>query len=198
MESLQKIEIEPNEIDIVVLSHLHFDHIGGIVPGHKEFKEKNELLFKNATYITSAEAYNIALNPHPRDRASFIPQIISLLRPKENLILIEDVNNLENLPKIIRDNFSFLISNGHTPGQILSTVKGQKKSIFFCGDLIPGTPWVHLPITMGYDRYPELLIDEKILFTVQLILKERFYFLHMTILYLEHSLRKMKRESSPQ
>ena len=31
----------------------------------------------------------------------------------------------------------------------------------FCADLIPGRPWVHLPVTMGYDRYPELLIDEK-------------------------------------
>ena len=35
------------------------------------------------------------------------------------------------------------------------------QNILFCGDLIPGTPWVHLPITMGYDRFPDLLIDEK-------------------------------------
>ena len=33
--------------------------------------------------------------------------------------------------------------------------------MIFGGDLIPGAPWVHLPITMGYDRFPELLIDEK-------------------------------------
>ena len=33
--------------------------------------------------------------------------------------------------------------------------------VVFAADLIPGRPWVHLPITMGYDRYPELLIDEK-------------------------------------
>ena len=33
--------------------------------------------------------------------------------------------------------------------------------VAFCADLIPGRPWVHLPVTMGYDRYPELLIDEK-------------------------------------
>jgi hypothetical protein len=31
----------------------------------------------------------------------------------------------------------------------------------FCADLIPGRPWVHVPITMGYDRNAELLIDEK-------------------------------------
>jgi hypothetical protein len=33
--------------------------------------------------------------------------------------------------------------------------------VLFAGDLVPGTPWVHLPMTMGYDRYPEKLIDEK-------------------------------------
>ena len=33
--------------------------------------------------------------------------------------------------------------------------------VVFAGDLIPGTPWVHLPITMGYDRFPERVIDEK-------------------------------------
>jgi glyoxylase-like metal-dependent hydrolase (beta-lactamase superfamily II) len=33
--------------------------------------------------------------------------------------------------------------------------------VVFCADLIPGRFWVHLPITMGYDRWPEKLIDEK-------------------------------------
>ena len=33
--------------------------------------------------------------------------------------------------------------------------------VVFPGDLIPGTPWLHLPITMGYDRFPETLIEEK-------------------------------------
>ena len=38
---------------------------------------------------------------------------------------------------------------------------GRAGGVVFCADLIPGRPWVHLPVTMGYDRYPELLIDEK-------------------------------------
>ena len=33
--------------------------------------------------------------------------------------------------------------------------------VVFAGDLVPGVPWVHVPITMGYDRFPERLIDEK-------------------------------------
>jgi glyoxylase-like metal-dependent hydrolase (beta-lactamase superfamily II) len=39
--------------------------------------------------------------------------------------------------------------------------RGDRHTVFFAGDLIPGTAWVHVPVTMGYDRFPELLIDEK-------------------------------------
>ena len=44
---------------------------------------------------------------------------------------------------------------------MLVEVNTTEGPIVFGGDLVPGTPWVHIPITMGYDRYPELLIDEK-------------------------------------
>ncbi len=54
----------------------------------------------------------------------------------------------------------FDYSDGHTPGLALATIGGDG-GVAFCADLIPGRPWVHLPVTMGYDRYPERLIDEK-------------------------------------
>jgi glyoxylase-like metal-dependent hydrolase (beta-lactamase superfamily II) len=44
---------------------------------------------------------------------------------------------------------------------LLSEVETAKGPVLFAADLIPGTPWVHLPITMGYDRFPEQLIEEK-------------------------------------
>jgi hypothetical protein len=49
----------------------------------------------------------------------------------------------------------------------------------FCADLIPGKAWVHLPVTMGYDRYPELLIDEKRHFLADKLRRGvRLYFTH--------------------
>jgi glyoxylase-like metal-dependent hydrolase (beta-lactamase superfamily II) len=44
---------------------------------------------------------------------------------------------------------------------LLTEVEMPGGPVLFAADLIPGRAWVHLPITMGYDRYPELLIDEK-------------------------------------
>ena len=51
--------------------------------------------------------------------------------------------------------------------------------VVFAADLIPGKPWVHVPITMGYDRYPERLIDEKTAILGDLIeRKGRLFFTH--------------------
>jgi glyoxylase-like metal-dependent hydrolase (beta-lactamase superfamily II) len=62
----------------------------------------------------------------------------------------------------------FHYSDGHTPGMMLAEILGPDirdgrphGGVVFCADLVPGLPWVHVPITMGYDRNPELLIDEK-------------------------------------
>ena len=62
---------------------------------------------------------------------------------------------------VLGEGYRFHESHGHTPGLLLTEIDMPDGPVVFCGDLIPGTPWVHLPITMGYDRYPELLIDEK-------------------------------------
>ena len=51
--------------------------------------------------------------------------------------------------------------------------------VLIAADLIPGRPWVHLPITMGYDRFPELLIDEKARLLADLLARRgRLFFTH--------------------
>jgi len=44
---------------------------------------------------------------------------------------------------------------------LLPVLQGRAQKAVFCADLIPGAAWMHLPITMGYDRFPEALVDEK-------------------------------------
>ncbi len=61
-----------------------------------------------------------------------------------------------------------LHANGHPHGGVV-----------FCADLIPGRPWVHVPITMGYDRNAELLIDEKRAFLDDMLERDvHLYFTH--------------------
>lgn len=158
LENLKAAGHSPESIDYVILSHLHFDHAGGLMPTYNEIQSGNrELVFPNAKFIVGKEAWERALHPHSRDKASFIPELTSKLNSSGRLI----VYPTDPLPEELKDHFEFIESNGHTPGQMHTLFKGEKEKVFFCGDLIPGRPWVHIPITMGYDRFPEMLIDEK-------------------------------------
>lgn len=62
---------------------------------------------------------------------------------------------------VLGEEYRFHFSDGHTPGLMLTEIPGTDGPILFAGDLVPGRPWVHLPITMGYDRFPELMVEEK-------------------------------------
>ena len=163
LDSLNEAGFSHDEIDAVVLSHLHFDHAGGLLKAWSERAEP-ELLFPNATFIISAAGWERAKHPHSRDRASFIPELNALLEASGRLEIVEGERS-ETLGDAVR----FHYSHGHTPGLMLAEIREGDASVVFCGDLIPGRPWVHVPITMGYDRAPELLIDEKQRFLDQMI-----------------------------
>jgi glyoxylase-like metal-dependent hydrolase (beta-lactamase superfamily II) len=154
LDSLAEVGLGHEDIDVVVLSHLHFDHAGGLLAAWEE-GQAPRMLFPHARFVVGAEHWRRAQQPHPRDRASFIPELQAMLEASGRLELVEG----EHAPSL-GTSVHFSFSEGHTPGLMLAEVAG----VVFCADLIPGRSWVHLPITMGYDRWPEKLIDEKRVF----------------------------------
>jgi glyoxylase-like metal-dependent hydrolase (beta-lactamase superfamily II) len=160
LHSLHAAGFSDSDIDVVVLSHLHFDHAGGLLSAWQMDKPLS-LLFPNATFVVSKECWLRAQKPHARDRASFIPELVPLLEQSGRLEIV-DGQYSQALGQSVR----FHYSQGHTPGLMLAEIVGanQNGGVVFCADLIPGRPWVHLPVTMGYDRFPEILIDEKKVF----------------------------------
>ncbi|MGM8936348.1 MBL fold metallo-hydrolase [Pseudomonas neustonica] len=156
LDSLAAAGLTDADIDVVVLTHLHFDHAGGLLSAWQE-GQPSQLLFPNATFITGQRHWHRAKRPHPRDQASFIPELLTLLENSGRLELIDDGQASATLGA----GWRFRFSDGHTPGLMIPIIDMPDGPVVFPGDLIPGAPWVHLPITMGYDRFPEALIEEK-------------------------------------
>jgi glyoxylase-like metal-dependent hydrolase (beta-lactamase superfamily II) len=157
LDSLQAAGVSHTDIDVVVLSHLHFDHAGGLLTAWEPSKRwKAELLFPKARFLVSRDAWDRARKPHARDRASFIPELNALLEASGRLELIDGPRS-----ETLGQGWSFHFSSGHTPGLLVTKIEGQRGPVAFASDLIPGRAWVHTSISMGYDRFPELLLDEK-------------------------------------
>jgi hypothetical protein len=56
-------------------------------------------------------------------------------------------------PDCLPADYRFHLSDGHTPGMLLTEIPLEDGPVVYAADLIPGAPWVHVPITMGYDRF---------------------------------------------
>ncbi len=169
IESLNALGFKPEDIDVVVLSHLHFDHAGGMLTAWQDGKTP-DLIFNHAEYLVGSDHWERAINPHPRDKASFIPELHDLLQQSGRLRLVSGAFHESLGPDVV-----FSYTDGHTPG----LMHAQVGDLVFATDLIPGSAWVHVPISMGYDRFPEQLIDEKTEFLKHVVdHKLRLFFTH--------------------
>jgi len=153
--TLSKVNYNIKNITHVILTHLHFDHAGGGVLR----KNNGRMLpkFPNAKYYVSKSNWEAAINPSPKDRASYL---------KENFLCLKENNVLEIIPdnSIILDGIETYAVNGHTHGQQLIKVSDESTTLVFCSDLIPLKSHIKLPWIMGYDLNAELTLEEKEIF----------------------------------
>jgi len=167
--SLAKYGFHRDDITDVFLTHLHFDHCGGSIQWNKD-KTGYEPAFKNAKFWSNQEHWNWAVNPNPREKASFL---------KENILPIEEsgqLNFVDNNPSL-QLGFEVLKMDGHTEKQMLPKITYQGKTIVFMADLLPTTGHIPLPYVMGYDTRPLLTIKEKASFLNEAADHEYFLFL---------------------
>jgi glyoxylase-like metal-dependent hydrolase (beta-lactamase superfamily II) len=146
--ALRDKKIEAEEITDIILTHLHFDHVGGL--GHG--KEGQVLLFPNATVHVHNKHFEYSQNATLRDRGSFhvktfLP-ILKTYQDKGQLNLID-----KNQGVLIEDGsekISFITSFGHTPYMI----HPYNTTHIFMADLVPMAHHIHIPWVMGYDIEP--------------------------------------------
>ena len=172
--SLAKEGFHPDDITDVFLTHLHFDHCGGAVK-----KTLSGLLvpaFKNALFWVHKSHWDWAVNPNPREKASFLTDNILPLKESGQLRFIDGLG-----PIILETPFPFSIQliDGHTEKQMLPFINYRDKKILFAADLVPTVGHLPIPYVMGYDTRPLLSLQEK-----ELILKDMFE--QDALIFLEH------------
>ncbi len=139
------------DVTDVLLTHLHFDHVGGAV---ERIGEALLPVFPKATYWSHPAHWDWALNPNPREKASFL---------KENILPIQESGQL----RFFGDDFlglpglGLVYVDGHTEKMALPKLTVGNKTLLYCADLIPSVGHVPLPYVMSYDVRPLLTMDEK-------------------------------------
>ncbi|MBM3919645.1 MAG: MBL fold metallo-hydrolase [Sphingomonadales bacterium] len=150
--SLKNVGFLHTDITDVLLTHLHFDHVGGAV----SMKADGTLIpaFPNAKYHVTETQWKHALSPNAREKASFL---------QENFLPLQEagVLNFVNHGDQLTSNFHIRSVNGHTMGMITPEISYNGKKIIYCADLIPSSAHVPVHYTMGYDIEPLVVMQEK-------------------------------------
>ncbi|TCI93242.1 MBL fold metallo-hydrolase [Tenacibaculum sp. M341] len=152
-QSLKELGFHRDDITDVFLTHLHFDHCGGAIQWNNN-KTLLEPAFKNAKFWSNNRHWNWAVNPNPREKASFL---------KENILPIQESGQLNFLHLNAKDEIGFdvLFKDGHTEKQMLPKIEYKGKTIVFMADLLPTAGHIPLPYVMGYDTRPLITLKEK-------------------------------------
>lgn len=150
---IQSLPFNPEHITDIVLTHLHFDHAGGISHWASQDKKEPILTYQKARIYLQKANFENAKSPSLRERASYLPENVTVLESAA-LQLVD--GSAEVLPGIWVHRV-----DGHTVGQQWIELVDGTRSIMYPTDLIPTSHHLALPFTMGYDICAATVMKEK-------------------------------------
>ena len=151
-DELKARGVLPGDVDMVINTHLHFDHAGG----DTEFDEQGKLSpqFPKARYVIQRLEWHDATHPHERNAASYLQENFAPLEDSGLLELVDGDYEIEPGLKVRR-------TGGHTRGHQVVSIESEGQIAVYMGDLIPTRAHVPLPYIMGYDLYPVDTLEAK-------------------------------------
>lgn len=158
--SLAKHGFHRDDISDVFLTHLHFDHCGGAIQWNQS-KEYLEPAFKNATFWSNDAHWDWAVNPNPREKASFLTENILPMQESGQLKMLSIPQNTENRILNTELGFDVLFVDGHTDKQMIPMINYKGKKIIYIADLIPTVGNIPLIYVIGFDTRPLITVEEK-------------------------------------
>jgi len=152
LAALADLGLGPEDIDIVVNSHLHFDHCGGDTVRTPEGAWAPA--FPKARYVVQRGEWEQALHPVGRDKPSYLPARLAVLAASGRLDLIDGDGPI--VPGV-----EAVLVRGHTAHHQGVRVSSAAKTFFYAADAIPTAAHVDLDSIMSYDLYPVESFDAK-------------------------------------
>jgi glyoxylase-like metal-dependent hydrolase (beta-lactamase superfamily II) len=152
VQSLNNLGINPQEIDFVINTHLHFDHCGG----NTQRDDEGQVIpvFPNAGYFIQKGEWEYGLQPVYRDKASYFSQTYSPLKDHGLLKLVDGDES-------ITDGVSVILTSGHTAHHQSVIVESEGEKLAFLGDAVPTSAHVGLAYIASYDLFPMTTLENK-------------------------------------
>jgi glyoxylase-like metal-dependent hydrolase (beta-lactamase superfamily II) len=152
-DALAEVGLEPAAIDMVVMTHLHFDHCGGTT--RRNARGTLEPVFPRARHVIQRREWQDATNAHERNRASYLGDNFLPLEAAGLLQLCDGETEIAPGVRVLR-------TPGHTEGHqsvLLGSPDGPKA--LFLGDVVPTAVHTRLPWVMAYDLEPARTLETK-------------------------------------
>lgn len=151
-QSLSEIGLTPEAIDIVIATHLHFDHIGAGTKANEHGKITPS--FPNAKYYFQRGEWEEALHPDERTKATYFKENLLPLQEHGLLELID--GDTQILPQIRVEK-----TGGHTKHHQMVIIESEGKTAVYPGDILPSTFHLPIPYVMALDLYPVDVMEAK-------------------------------------
>jgi len=158
-ESLKGLGLAEDDIDIVILSHLHTDHAGGAV---KKVNNKLVPRFSNAKYIIDNEEWQDATHPDERTEAVYVVERYDALEKSGQIEFID--SDVELYPGILIDH-----TGGHTGGHYAVRMESDGEKIWYYADIFSTAAHMAVAYVPGTDLYPLRTMEVKRKFLPQII-----------------------------
>ena len=151
-EGLRQLGYAPDDIAVVINTHLHFDHAGGDT--YTDAEGRVHVSFPRARYVVQRGEYAYAGNANERTQASYFSRNYEPVREAGLLELLE--GDVEIVPGI-----RALVTPGHTPHHQSILLDSRGERAVFLGDVVPTAAHLPLPWIMGYDVEPLVTLESK-------------------------------------
>ncbi len=151
-DSLREAGVEPEDVDLIICTHLHFDHAGGSTTLCDDGAIRPS--FSRARHLVRRGEWEFAHEVNERVRASYLPESFAPLAEAGVLEFVDE--DVEVVPGI-----TAVRTPGHTPYHQSVIVRAGGHTVFYPADLAPTSAHLRLPWIMGYDVEPLVTLESK-------------------------------------